>query len=1109
MLLIYLNFTESCAMSEMLPLFSHSQGHSPRSNSARARPGSIVPVRGSARVGTSRACTHVIGSGSAGAGIRGDVSGPMGMDTVLTWVASCLSAPSCRARRPSFSSPRTSNASDHRSNSPMAGPAPDFQLPNSSWFNIYADAPVAAQSPGLPLPGGPCNYVDLTPGAGGHKCGCRRFWSRTSFAGSERGSPVGFPSALANPYEDQTPWCMCSHHACFHDDARDSQTPVPNPVIVPVRTNGQENERPRTGREPLTPVVPDLSFHHPPSLGQDMDTIAPAVPSSFSDGPVVDARLDQPAGPSLPDTLPWASLIHSEPDRAGSLPPIPSQCLMPSQPSSTTSSARIAYHKPFAGRGLQTLSSVRPTRLKPIQIPGNSAEPDDEDATEPDANQSGDDAQTVTNTPQSARQRDMTNGPVQSPTPAVNREAFYLLSNTVQGHEQRIENLENVSFSAAAHDTCHEKHDQTDLRVTELESRVEEVEKILNDSGNNTSGYNWSRREKVDDATASVVSVSTSTGSYTMDRAELQNELQALKTQLSQLQGVSSFPSPTHPWEVEVVFLPFPLKNIWLGSRDFTSQRLSHGNSAEADLWTQLPNSPEAQSPGFSDWAGPEVESDWLLGRACAADKMIGQRLRSRGLVKNISVCGPDARSVQQAMLEAFGTLFRTFSRMQSNVYHGSTTHHRVTKFLGLQSPWIPLRKLHKDSRLRFLTPAEMVTPVSWDVQFLVSSVVMKSQGVHRLFITHPEAYLQDQYAYENRWTWQRLRELSRVYADSQSSQEILEGDAKEDCWVWSDILDEPLATSSHAFKVQASAREHCRATSTLSSSRDIFTDARATTPSLGTRRSGSRLQSPAVASAQERRASTTPRIRTVSMPSTLPGLVSPVTTKRRITPHRYLSERHISAQPVWAAQMAPLVKRRSTRSPSVRPLRNRYTPWSTSSPSPMLQPRVSRALTPAYATPYSNAPPIGSRSSRNGAHVLEDDDMDFDFDSAESGSGSGSDIEIYDDEAVNNDNGNKMESDGDDDNRSMADLGNDSYQSQSQESWQDGQMLDDEPWRGCEDLENRDQEINIHVDDDAMMDDDGDENDLGGQMISADEHETQSQGSSVPSEYPSNRPLW
>lgn len=887
---------------------------------------------------------------------------------------------------------------------------------------------------------------------------------------------------------------MCSHHACFHDDVRDSQTPLPTPIGIPFRTNGQENERPRTNREPLTPVMPDLSFNSFRSINQDPVLNVATNPGSVADGNEGDIRPADTPGPSMPDTLVWPGLDEVEPNHAASLPPIPSQCLMPSQPSSTTSSARIAYLKPFAGKGLQTLSGVRSTTLEPLREQSHSTEPEDHDAAENDADQSGDD-QTVTNTPRSIRHREPTPGPEQTLGPRINRQALNLLSNTVRGHELRIENLESISFSAAAHDTCHEKHDQADLRVTELESRVEEVEKILNDNACHTSGHSWSRRGRVDDTAASVVSFSTSTGSYIMDRAELQSELRTLKAQLSQLQGASPFPSLTQPWEVEVVFLPFPLRSIWLELCDFSSQRPSHGGPPESDLWMQLPNASEPQSPpGVGDWPGPEVDSDWLLGRACAPDNMIGQRLRSRGLVKNITVRGPDARSVQQAMSDAFGTLFRTFSRMQANVHHGSTIDHRVTKFLGLQSPWVPLRKLHKDSRLRFLSPAEMVTSVSWDVQFLASSVVMKSHGVHRLFITHPEAYLQDQYAYENGWTWQRLRELSRVYADSQSSQEILEGNANEECWAWNNILDEP-SLDSHAFKaqlVQASAQEHWRAASTLSSSQYALANAKGRAPSLVARRSSSRTQSPAII--QERRVPRPIRTRPVSMPPAPHPLVASAVAKRRVTPQSQRNERHASPQPARAAQMVAQAKRRGARSPSYRLPWSRFTPrWSTASPSPGPEVLGPRGATPSYATPHSNAPFIDARSGRGGVNAHNDDDIDFDISGAESGS----DINVFEECSGNETN---------DDDSSMVDLGHDCYQNEPTESWQEGQAPEDEVWPGIEDEENRDPGVSIHVDDDVMVN----AHDARGLTIdNLVEHDTESQGSSVPSEYPSNQPPW
>ncbi|KAI0012326.1 hypothetical protein F4779DRAFT_85649 [Xylariaceae sp. FL0662B] len=984
----------------------------------------------------------------------------------------------------------------------MAGLAPDLSLLNSSFFHIHNDAPVATSSPNLP--GGPCNFVDLSHGANGPKCGCRRFWSRgTSSTRIDRGSLAGFPPGFSNGFPganaaglgDETAWCMCSHHACFHDDIRGSEASATTSPVANAMNNGQENERPKANRDPLTPVLPDLTFNMPPPPGQSLDfytfnntTPLPAHINEQANGTLGEGTGPAPE-PSIPDTLSWTNLVRSEPDETGLLPPIPSQCLMPSQPSSTTSSARIGYLRPFAGKGLQTLSGVRARTIDPVPEQENEVPPQ-EDAVEPNLDPSVDDERTVTNTPRSCRNPDTARMQSLSPT-ELDRDTLHQLSGTVQAHEQRLERLENVSFSAASHDGCDERHEQTDLRVTELESRVEEVEKMLNDSSSQVSGHRHSRHAAGHGSAGSVVSVSTNGSEYVASRAELYSQLQALKSQLSQLQGLSSFPSHARPWEVEVIFLPFPLKSVWMESRDFTSQPLSGGSNLDVDQWTQLPPSfsnIEPQSPDFGDWAGPELESDWLLARACAPNRIIEQRLRSRGLVKNVTIRGPDARSVQQAMSDAFGSLFRTFSRMQANVHHGSTMHHRVIKFLGLQSPWVPLRKIHKDSRLRFLSPPEMITSSIWDVSFLRSSVVMKATGVQRLFITHPEAYIQDQDAYDNGWSWQRLRELSRVYADSQNSQEVPEADAKEDCWSWNNSIDEHPSSvnSSQSLSLRQAAQRNWRAIS-MSPSHGVLNQSRVMSPSLAPSRSGTRAKSPAVL--KERKASRPPHIRTTSMPPILPPLTSSAQPKRRVTSHLQSHERHSSPQVVRVAtsavHIAGRAKRRSTRSP---PFRRRITPrWSTASPSPVPEVYVARGTTPFYATPYSNAPFVDTRPNRG---VVIFDDGDFD----ERGSGT----DPYDEGE------NEMDGDDGDDQSEYNDspMLDFAHPDSSQESWQDGQQPggpEDEPWPGIEDAENRDPDlaIDIHVDEDAMSDD--------GDVADGSE----SQQSSVPSEYPSTQRAW
>ncbi|CAI4215102.1 unnamed protein product [Parascedosporium putredinis] len=300
-----------------------------------------------------------------------------------------------------------------------------------------------------------------------------------------------------------------------------------------------------------------------------------------------------------------------------------------------------------------------------------------------------------------------------------------------------------------------------DLRVTELESRVEEVEKAINDSASQ-SGTRGNRL----DTSCSVASEATSTTTRAMYSSELFSQVQSLQAQVTKMQA--ALPSFEHPWEVEVVFLPFPLRKIWQGTDEFKTEP----NHSATDEWTQLPSTysastSRARSPLGGEWA-ENHQSEWLLPKACGPNGLVDRRLRSRGFIRTISVKGPDARSVQVAMQAVFGGLFRELRAGQASTpSQRRSLISRVGDFRGLAHDWVPLRKVHKDSRLRFLSPSEMVSASLWDIQFL-NSVIMKSSEP-RLFITQPQAYVQDMHAFEGGWTWQRLRELPRFSTESPS----------------------------------------------------------------------------------------------------------------------------------------------------------------------------------------------------------------------------------------------------------------------------------------------------------------------------------------------------
>jgi len=737
----------------------------------------------------------------------------------------------------------------------------DFEpIPGASFFDIYPDGGVIGVAPSLPE--GQCNYRDLGPGAYGARCGCRRFWSRAT-------APRTLNEAIAG---DQALFCMCNHHACFHESCGGTKAQTGDGI------SAVDHAKPRTGRDPLSPLQ-DVSLYLPPALPPPVEspTVANAGTTAFTLGrldagePGTPDRPSLGADASLPDTLSWGDVLQSQGGQkyTSTLPPIPSQCLLPSRPSSVAESSQSRYMKPFAGRGLQTLSGARASKLRPalqdkqqdggsiVQRLSQGGVGDDYFSTRVPYGSHADS--------QASRGSDGGDTQTISPYSGPSREAFKNLSDVVNGHEQRIDRLENVSFSAAGHDECHEKFDHTDLRVTELESRVEEVERLVNDSASHcTSRAN--RADNFDISTCSVVSgESSATYRGLLDSGEVFTRLRSLQSQVDKLQA--SMPSADYTWDVEVVFLPFPLRRVWQESKEFKGEP-AHG----PDGWTQMPNTCStstlrSHSPAPGEWAG-DGEYEWLQAKAFGVKSIIDRRLRSRGLVKTISVKGSDARSVQSAMATAFGGLLRDLASVSSQRSRRRSTT-RSGQYLGLLHDWVPLRKVHKDSRLRFLSPDEMVTPATWNVQFL-HSVVMKSSEP-RLFVTQPEAYIQDKNAYHSGWTWQSLRELDRVYPDSQDSGEVPEGDAKEECWSWNEQYDDPTKLPAPLKLGQS------RTGLSSSPSQQFYTGVESPI------RSSSPYISGIVSPVKARKKPQPLHIRTTSMPPSLPQPFSPSQDRRRI----------------------------------------------------------------------------------------------------------------------------------------------------------------------------------------------------------------------------------
>ncbi|KAI9805306.1 MAG: hypothetical protein M1833_005759 [Piccolia ochrophora] len=396
--------------------------------------------------------------------------------------------------------------------------------------------------------------------------------------------------------------------------------------------------------------------------------------------------------------------------------------------------------------------------------------------------------------------------------------------HTLENHAGRIDRLENVSFSNGPIEDVADRLDLFDGRIIDLEGRLEEYDRwrmIVDDE-------NDDRRHKQIDKThnghsfASMTSSIRSTSSSAMIAAAIDNN--AMRARMATVESKvvdlesSIIASPNHPLELEVVLLPWGrgLKGIWYPNAEILSLQ-SKGKSAswnrtqDEEEWapttTGLGNQHTAQEVNEGGWNGAAIQQwansddSWMFPKACGVKSTVYKRLQSRGNVRKITLHEGSARNVRRAVLNAFGDVLTVLSGndMPTASMPAHNTDAVVDKgLLGLRSQFIPLRKVHKDSRLRFLDPDEMVSSSLWTADFLAANVVMNAVGGQsRLFITHRDGYLQYHREPRAGWTWQRLRELPRV--GEAKSVGVPEADAKETCWAWDPRLDPVSVHSSFA----------------------------------------------------------------------------------------------------------------------------------------------------------------------------------------------------------------------------------------------------------------------------------------------------------------------
>jgi hypothetical protein len=172
--------------------------------------------------------------------------------------------------------------------------------------------------------------------------------------------------------------------------------------------------------------------------------------------------------------------------------------------------------------------------------------------------------------------------------------------------------------------------------------------------------------------------------------------------------------------------------------------------------------------------------------------------------VKKVDLTKSGAKETQEVISKAFGDLLATLSADDPDHAdeENMSDEQGAASILGLKASFIPLRKIHGSSRLRFLAKSEMITPALWTAEFLASSVIMRATGgLKRLFITHRESYLQRNGPDCPSWTWPKLRQLRRAGA----GDDVEEADARESSWAVHSVLDAPPLSVNTSFGSQAS----------------------------------------------------------------------------------------------------------------------------------------------------------------------------------------------------------------------------------------------------------------------------------------------------------------
>ena len=656
----------------------------------------------------------------------------------------------------------------------MAAPVQDRGVGGS----IHQGGSINVGSQQSQLPNGGCNFRELSSGARAPVCGCKRFWLSGNTPGAQ----------------DQKDFCFCGHHACFHHWGSQQSRAPSQPTVSAVQAEAAQHVRGRNTPDGYYAVHQAGAGASPrPSAGLGIHADFPSQSRSINTR-VWDAlngfarEQDDGAASVTTSKLPSTAVPSINGDAIPSYqqrpmgPPlnIPSLSLARAGFDGDMGSATEVATPSVAGT--PDMRAFAPTnfqsRFLPSQLPAALPVPQ----ASPTPQQQNPNAFQATN---QALSRDV--------------------ENILQSYGRRLDVLESQSFSHVPVEEVQDKFEHYDDRLLDFEQwrserdRERELEQAKPSQDSPKASSSKLRRLLPNESTSfsssgsfdSVAAMHTEAAvlATVATNLELEPRFEALETRVQDLEN-AAMPSFTRPWEVQVVLLPWgsELRGIWFTSSEATQQsQRSMLQDSEAE-WTGPRPVPKAsfQSSASTAWTTESIEAwaeeaqDWLSPKACGPSGDVFQRLASRGLVRDLTFTGSGSKHIWDTINSAFLKVLPSDAPVESEM---------TDQYQGLRVPFIPLRKVRKSTRLRFLSSAEMITSAAWTADFLESSALMKvNDGQRRLYITTPHAYLQTG---SEGWTWKSLQSLAvRDGRGEVQTHRIRRNVAIEACWSYNDRLD-------------------------------------------------------------------------------------------------------------------------------------------------------------------------------------------------------------------------------------------------------------------------------------------------------------------------------